>query len=343
VDTEFFWERTFYPVLGLVQLATRDACWLIDAVRLTDLRALGPVLSSDSVTKVLHDAQQDLGILSRATGALPRSVFDTRLAAGFAELGSTVSLQTLLRETLGVELPKTETRSNWLRRPLSAEQLRYAADDVVHLLPLRDALLSRCASETSRDWLRQELALLDDPAGYRDRDPRLMYLRVKGSARLDARQLAVLREIAAWREEEARKRDWPRAHVLSDDLLVAIAQLDPDDGLALGALRDWPRNMPETATAAVLAAAARGRSLPEVDCPQPAGDSHPTARRALKQQSDRLLAHIAATCKAHGIDPAVVASRSEADAYVQRLAQKNTAGLPLSGGWRKTLIANFAL
>ena len=341
MDTEFFWERTFYPVLGLVQLATRDACWLIDAVRLPDLRALGPVLSAASVTKVLHDAQQDLGILARATGALPCSVFDTRLAAGFAGLASTTSLQALLRDVLGVELPKTETRSNWLRRPLRPEQLAYAADDVTHLLPLRDALLARCSSETVRGWLKEECARLDDPAGYRDRDPRLMYLRVKGGSRLEPRALAVLREVAAWREEEARRRDWPRAHVLPDDLLAALAQLAPADAQALGAIDGWPRNMPEAVVAAVLAAVARGRDLPDGERPRPPAEVSLAARRALKQQGDRLLAHLAAACAPHGIDPALAASRSEAEAYLQQLAQKEVADLPLTRGWRKTLIADF--
>ncbi|HPK37407.1 MAG TPA: ribonuclease D, partial [Kiritimatiellia bacterium] len=131
LDTEFFWERTFYPVLGLVQLATPDGCWLVDAVCLKDLSALAPLIASPSVTKVLHDAPLDLTILARATGAVPRSVFDTRLAAGFAGLSATLSLQALLQEVLGVTIAKGETRSNWLRRPLSENQIRYAAEDVV--------------------------------------------------------------------------------------------------------------------------------------------------------------------------------------------------------------------
>ncbi|MDR2849851.1 MAG: ribonuclease D, partial [Verrucomicrobiota bacterium] len=210
VDTEFFWERTYYPVLGLIQLATADGCWMIDTVALDDLRPLGPVLSSPAVIKLLHDAQQDLSILVRATGAAPRTVFDTRLAAGFAGLSSTGSLQALLRDALGIDLAKAETRSDWLRRPLSEGQLRYAAEDVVYLIRLRDTLLARCANDTVRAWLDEELAGLDEPALYGDRDPRLMYLRVKGGPRLAARPLAVLREAAAWRENEARQQDWPR-------------------------------------------------------------------------------------------------------------------------------------
>ncbi len=343
VDTEFFWERTFYPILGLVQLATADGCWLVDTVSIRDIRALGPVLASPTVTKLLHDAPQDLGILARATGALPRAIFDTRLAAGFAGLTATCSLQSLLRETVRVEISKAETRSNWLRRPLSASQLRYAADDVAHLLAVRDLLLARCASDTVRDWLNEELARLDNPSMYQDRDPRLMYLRVKGASRLNARQLAVLRELADWREREARQRDWPRAHVLPDDLLMALAAAAPADRAAYDAVPGLPRAIPDAIVSEMLAAVARGLALPDSACPAPADSADPATKRALKSKSDRLLTHLAAACAQHGIDPALAASRAEADDFVQRLAQGAAEDHPLAQGWRRHLLAGFAL
>lgn len=340
-DTEFFWERTFYPVLGLVQLATADGCWLVDTVSLRDIRALGPVLESSSVTKILHDAPQDLGILARAAGATPRAIFDTRLAAGFAGLESTCSLQSLLRETLDVEISKAETRSNWLQRPLSPSQLRYAADDVIHLIRARDILLAHCSSNTVRDWLDEELARLDDPAAYQERDPRQMYLRVKGSARLGARQLAVLRELADWREREARGRDWPRAHVLPDDLLVALALKAPADRQAYGEVQGLPRNIPDAVVSDMLAAVAHGLALPDSECPAPAENADLASKRALKPASDRLLTHLAAACGQLGIDPSLVASRAEADDYVRRLGQGTADGHPLTRGWRRNLIADF--
>lgn len=342
VDTEFFWERTFYPILGLVQLATAEGCWLVDTVRLHDIRALGPVLASSAVTKLLHDAPQDLGILARATGAMPRAIFDTRLAAGFAGLSSTLSLQALLRETVGVEISKAETRSNWLQRPLSPSQLRYAADDVAHLIGVRDILLQRCASDTVRGWLSEELLRLDDPAIYADREPRLMYLRVKGGSRLSARPLAVLRELAAWREQEARQRDWPRGHVLPDDLLVTLAAQAPASRAALQNIQGMPRTIPDATVADMLAAVARGLALPDGECPAPADNGDLAAKRALKPKGDRLLAHLAAACAQHRIDPALAASRAEVEAYLQRLDQGAAADHPLSQGWRKNLLADFA-
>ncbi|MEI8241973.1 MAG: HRDC domain-containing protein [bacterium] len=342
VDTEFFWERTFYPVLGLVQLATRDnSCWLVDAVRLPDLAALGPVMASLSVTKVLHDAPQDLGILARATGTLPRQIFDTRLAAGFANFDPTCSLQALLQQMLGVELCKAETRSDWLRRPLSPGQLRYAAEDVLHLLPLREHLLGRCAGESVRAWLQEEMARLEDPSALQDRDPQGMYLRVKGTARLHARQLSILREAAAWRELEARQRDWPRGHVLPDDALVAIARAAPVDLPSLASVPDLPRNMPEPVRASLLAAVTRGRAVPDADCPQPPRADFPS-RRTRKPRTDLLLEHIRVACAAQSIHPALVASRSDAETYVEQLSENAAASHPLSHGWRKNLVAGFA-
>ena len=340
VDTEFFWERTYYPVLGLVQLATADGCWLVDAVALVDLRALGPVLAARGVVKLLHDAPQDLGILARATGALPHTVFDTRVAAGFAGFSSTGSLQALLRDALGVELAKAETRSDWLRRPLSEGQLRYAAEDVIHLIPLREALLARCAGDIARAWLTEELARLEDASLYGDRDPRLMYQRVKGGSRLEPRQLAVLREAAAWREQEARQRDWPRGHVLPDRLLTAIAQRSPATLDALQTVPEFPQKMPAAVAARLLDAVTQGLAVQADACPQPFG-LDVAAKRGLKPTCDRLLAHIKAACEPYGIDPALVASRADAESYVSRLSDNATADCPLSRGWRHTLTAGF--
>ena len=338
-DTEFFWERTYWPVLGLVQLATTEDCWLIDTVRLTDIRALGPVLASPTVIKILHDAPQDLGILARATGATPRNIFDTRLAAGFAGLDSTCSLQALLRETRSVELSKAETRSDWLRRPLSDAQLRYAADDVIHLIPVRETLLSRCANDTVRAWLKDDLARLDDLSFYGDRDPRLMYQRVKGGSRLNARQLAVLREVAAWRETAAQQQDWPRGHVLPDAILADIAQASPTNLAALTAVPQFPRRMPEAVAAQLLEAVAAGLAMPDGECPE-ASTFDLAAKRAIKAECDALLARIKTACQPFNIDPALVASRADAESYVYARARGTADAHPLAQGWRGGLVGS---
>ena len=340
LDTEFFWERTFYPILGVVQVATgKDRCWLVDAVQMRDLSALGPVLAAQGVTKILHDAVQDLGILKRAAGTAPCAIFDTRLAAGFAGLSSTCSLQSLLLDVLGIELAKVETRSDWLRRPLRPAQLRYAAEDVVHLPELRERLLARCESDRVRGWLLAEQTRLDDPANYDDREPREMYRRVKGHARLSARQLAVLREVAAWREQEARRRDWPRGHVLDDDVLIALACHAPPNRNALGSIAGWPERLPTDVADAVLAAVACGADLPADACPAPTKRMGPSAGRALKARTERLLDQVRRACAVFRIDPALVASRADIEICAQQEAQSATPDHPLARGWRKELLA----
>jgi ribonuclease D len=341
VDTEFFWERTFYPILGLVQLAVRDgSCWLVDPLSIKDLSALGPVMASPSVTKVLHDAPQDLGILARATGAMPRSVFDTRIASGFAGRGATTSLQTLLRDVCGVDLAKEETRSNWLQRPLRPNQLRYAADDVLHLLDLRDRLRSSCANDTVREWMAEEMKRLDDPVVYQDRDPRLMYLRVKGNLRLKAAELAVLRELAAWREEEARHRDWPRGHVLPDDLLIVLAQRKPRTLPELADLHDMPRNMPDEVMSDILEAISRGLAVPADECPRPAGEG---TKPSVKNRATRILAQLGDLCAPYNIDPALVAARTELEAFLSLHDQGATTGHPFVTGWRRTFFTEWTM
>ena len=337
VDTEFFWERTFYPILGLVQLASSDgSCWLVDAVSIGDIRALGPVMASTSVTKVLHDAPQDLSILARATGAMPRTIFDTRLASGFAGFGATCSLQSLLRQVLGIELSKAETRSNWVHRPLSANQLRYAADDVLHLLKCREQLLETCSNDMVRGWLAEELTRLDDPAIYQEREPRLMYLRIKGSFRLRADELAILRELAAWREEEARQRDWPRGHVLADNVLVTLAQRKPRDMAALSEIPDMPQTMPAAVTSDLLAAISRGLAVNESDYPRPADEG--VSKHNIKTRYERVSAHISSVCATHHIDPALVGSRAEIESFLHLMDQSTADGHSLSTSWRHTLI-----
>ena len=202
IDTEFVWDETYYPGLGLVQLGiSPDAAWLIDAPALADPAPVGALLADPGIIKVLHDARQDLCILKDWSGGAPRTIFDTRLAAGFCGYSSQLSLQALLREVLGVELEKSETRTNWLRRPLSARQIAYALDDVRHMLELRDRLLALAGEAGTLAWLKEEMQGLDDPALYQARPPAETWARVKDAGRLNAQGLAVLCELAALREE----------------------------------------------------------------------------------------------------------------------------------------------
>ncbi len=167
VDTEFLWERTYYPRLGLIQLAlSNEECFLIDPLAIDTLQPLGELLANKRVIKIFHDAPQDLIILARATRAVPQNIFDTRLAAGFAGLPATLSLANLVNQLLDIKIDKSATRTNWLRRPLSEKQQLYAADDVRYLRAIRVLLLARIVTPETERWLQEELSFFDNPQYY---------------------------------------------------------------------------------------------------------------------------------------------------------------------------------
>ena len=351
LDTEFVWNRTCYAKLGLVQAAPSGP---FDRARLPSappaampFRApaadeasailLDPdqcpsapvraVLEDPATTKVLHDAQQDLQHLARWTGARPVSIFDTRLAAGFCGLPSTLSLARLVEAACGISLPKTETLTDWTRRPLTPKQLEYAAQDVVYL-PRAARWLAARAEELGTDaWLAEEMERLDDPALYAEPPPEEAWRRLKlpGFVRADPRAMHRARELAAWRERLARERDLPRKWVADDEVLVRAA-MSPD--VKIDAI---PRKQLSPAFArgfaATLAACAK---TPDADLPPaaPPPERDPT----LHDRATALLKKLAPKAERAYVDPALLATRAEATAW---LANPDDPSLPLNRGWRR--------
>ena len=335
IDVEMVWERTFYPALGIVQLGfSREECHLVDAVALEGrLAPLGELLAGSTV-KVLHDALQDLTVLRMATGASPRSIFDTRIAAGFAGLAHTISLRDLLRELFGVELEKTETRTDWLRRPLSPTQTGYAEDDVRYLVEAREELLRRARDSGVEDWLREEMAGLEDPDLYEERDPREAFRRVKGYGKLQGRERAVLREVAAWREAAARELDRPRGQVASDKLLLLLSHRQPSEMEDLRQVRGLRRHL-ATRGEAILGAVRAGLDLEPGAWP----DGPPRIRhgRDVEMRSRAASERVKERAWARGIDPGLVATRGEVRSLVREGPEKEAGRNRLAGGWRWTL------
>ena len=337
VDTELFWERTYYPRLAIVQLAVSDEdCCLVDVPALPDLSPLGSLLADTEVVKILHDAPQDLSILRRATGSAPRNIFDTRNVAGLAGLTSTISLRDLLAELMGVELAKTETRTDWFRRPLSGAQLSYAVDDVRFLHAARLALLAKVAERGVEAWLTEELAQLDDPSLYEERDPRQQLERIKGSGRLTSRELAVLRELAAWRELEARSLDRPRGRVVPDKLLLDLARRRPTTQEALRSVRDIKNGQLRRFGDGILEAVGTGLAVPDEECPPRAPRSRydETAER----RSAAAIQLLEQRSAARGIDHALVATRSEVRSLVRDGERADQRRHRVLRGWRRDFV-----
>lgn len=354
LDTEFVWTKTYYARLGLVQAAPSggfdiDAALPLAAIpfrakdeaesraRLYDpLRSdpapLGAALADASAVKLFHDAHQDLQHLARWTGcAAPKSVFDTRVAAGFCGLPSTLSLAALVEATCGVALPKTETRTDWCRRPLSPEQLEYAAQDVVYLEDAAQELLRRAREAGTAAWMFEETARHDDPALYAeppDADAWKRVRHVPPQVARDAGAMRRLRALAAWRERTARQRDLPRKWVVADETLAAAAARPP------ATERDLPpRAVPASfrdGFFGVLRDCAEAPFALEAEPPRPRRDAE--AERRAKDRATALLAEIARRAEPLRVDPALFGSRAEVTAWI---LSPDDPSHPLNRGWRR--------
>jgi ribonuclease D len=343
LDTEFVWERTYYPQLGLIQIALSDEdCFLIDPCSIKDLSPLGELLADRSIIKIFHDAPQDLIILRRATGASPQNIFDTRLAAGFSNMVATLSLGNLVKEVLDITLEKTETRTNWLQRPLTPGQISYALNDVRYLRAVRVILLTRIIGPKIKSWLHEELNLLNNPANYSGPASDKRFNKIRGSNTLDRQSLAILKNLTVWREGVAKKVNRPRGHIIKDTVLLEIAKqkldspeaIKNDTSLSTRALKNYGKT--------IAAIARQTINRPE--------ETYPPAQSSLKLNSGqeaslkRLNGLIALKCELLGIAPGLVGNSSELKTLVTMLSSsnaQNTMQLRQTEGWRKNLLEDF--
>ena len=222
LDTEFVRERTYYPRLALLQIATDETVWLVDPLSGIDLSAFWHALVTTEVPVILHAGDQDLDLILSAAGRLPRHVFDTQIAAELLGIGGQMSYAALVEALLGVSLDKAEKRSDWLARPLSPQQISYAVQDVAQLHALYPLLHSRLAEACRLDWMAEESRRQVEPARFTPSDDE-RWKKVRGVQTLNRAGLAVLRELAAWREQRARERDRPRRWIWGDQAMLDLA------------------------------------------------------------------------------------------------------------------------
>ncbi len=330
LDTEFVRERTYYAQACLMQIASRSHLICVDLLALPDPGPLFALIDDPAITKILHAARQDLELYCqmRTRAAVPGPLVDTQIAAALAGFAEQISYADLVQALLGVKLEKHATRTDWAQRPLSEVQLRYAAEDVRYLGALHDELKARLAALGRQHWLTEECAGLTDPARYRS-DPRMAYTRIRQGHTLPASGQQVLRALAQWREATAQGRDLPRAWVLSDVVLLELARRQPRSvqelgaihGLSAGAARRWGTEL--------LGAITDGLAAPAIALYAPRPRPSPT-QRALYQ---RLAARVAERARAHGLRPALIASRAELEAFIA-----DPIGSVLVAGWRRELV-----
>lgn len=283
LDTEFHTEKSYTPHLMVVQLLFEDGVAIVDPLALRDLRPLIDALAGARV--VGHALSSDLRILADSYERLPRAAYDTQVAAAFAGYGLSISLLDLVRDLCGVTLRKSQTVSDWSTRPFTEKQVEYLVDDVRYLFELEDKLRARLATRGRETWADEEMHGLVELHSYRP-DPKRLYLRVSGNARMNRRELGILNALAHLRDRYARERNIPLKYILPDDVMIGLVQLRPKTVDELGQLRRIDPGTRRNLGERIVEAVARGEAIPEDELP-------PRAPKPLGPQRDALVATMA--------------------------------------------------
>ena len=318
IDTEGASFHRFVDRIYLLQLSTRDRSAIIDPLPIGTPQELGVLIESPKVQVVFHDADYDLRLLHQDYGWQVRNIFDTRVAAQLLGIRA-FGLAALLEKYFGVKLDKKHQRADWSMRPLTRDMLDYAAQDTMHLLALRDRLADELKRAGRWEWAREEFALLETTRW--DTDDANAFLRMKGARDLNRRELAILRELVAWRDEVARKADRATFRVLGNEPLLEIVRAKPSTREALAAIKGMPRSLLERSANDLLAAVKRGLALPDAELPRfpkalrwerdPDFDARASALRTVRDAAAARL----------DMDPGVLCSRDRLEAVARRNPQ----------------------
>jgi ribonuclease D len=337
VDTEFMREQTFWPKLCLVQIAANGTEVLIDSQAPgLDLKPLFDLMVNEKVLKVFHSARQDIEIVHHLASVIPHPIFDTQVAAMVCGFGEAVSYSMLVKRLLNRNLDKTSRFTDWSRRPLSERQLTYALGDVTYLRDLYPKLKAQLDKSERASWLNEEMAVLTDPATY-ELHPEQAWRRLKMRIKTP-KALAVLMELAAWREREAQTQDVPRARILKDEALYDIASQTPRTQEDLGSLRTLHNGFARSMRGrAVLEAVARGLERdPKTIPPIERGEPMPPEAQAVV---DLLRVLLKARAGSHGVAPKLIATSDE----LEEIARSDDTDVPVLRGWRRKLFGDDAL
>jgi ribonuclease D len=336
VDTEFLRETTYYPLLCVAQMATVDEAVVIDT--LSPSLSLAPfyeLMADRQVIKVFHAARQDVEIIWHQAKLIPQPIFDTQVAAMVLGYGDSISYDQLVQRITGDMLDKSNRFTDWSQRPLSDAQVRYATSDVTHLRDVYLSLSSELRKRGRDDWVGEEMQILTSPDTYRA-DPDTAWERLKTRVR-KPKELAVLIEVAAWREREAQSRDVPRGRVLKDDAIGDIATHAPTTPERLASLRSLPRGFERSKWGQdILDAVARGLArdpagLPPIERPRQSQNGNATVellKVLLRMASER-----------HGVAAKVIATVED----LERIASDDRADVPALHGWRREMFGDQAI
>lgn len=337
VDTEFLRETTFWPKLCLVQLASPEDAFLIDTLAEgLDLAPFYKLMGNERVMKVFHAGRQDIEIIWHQAHLIPHPVFDTQVAAMVLGYGDSISYDQLVQRVCGESIDKSSRFTDWSRRPLSKAQLSYALADVTHLRDIYIRLTADLESRNRAEWVGEEMHILTSPDTY-EQHPEKAWERLKSRAR-KPRDLAVLMEVAAWREQEAQSRDLPRGRIIKDDVVGEIATQQPQTPEKLAELRSLPKGFERSRYGeAVLEAVKRGlardtKSLPRIVRGKPLPNGASATMELLKVL-------LRMTAEEHDVAAKVIATTDD----LERIAVDDNADVPALSGWRRELFGEKAL
>jgi ribonuclease D len=338
VDTEFMRERTYWPILCLVQVAGPSEAVAIDTLAPgIDLTPLLAMMADEGILKVFHAARQDVEIFFNLSGVVPTPLFDTQIAAMVCGFGDAASYETLVGKLAQAALDKSSRFTDWSQRPLTERQIRYALADVIHLRTVYEALQQRLASNGRADWFAEEMAGLADPAIYRS-DPSEAWRRFRLRGRADPRFFGVLREVAAWRETAARQRNLPRGRIIKDEAVLEIAAHAPKTIEALARSRSLAKGVAEGKLGnEILAAVRHGLAgAKALESPIP---SRPDTPPGLGPLIELLRVLLKQACEEHQVAQKLVATAEDLEA----IAADDRASVPALSGWRYEIFGKDAL
>jgi ribonuclease D len=344
LDTEFVGEDSFIPKLELIQVAAHDVAAVIDFPAVQTKSSLAPfweLICNPQVEKIVHAGRQDLDLFALHAGQFPRPFFDTQIAAAMLGFGAQVAYANLVQRIHGTRLAKAHTFTNWSARPLSNDQIAYAAEDVQFLLPLHTHLHKRLEALGRVEWVREEFSRLETAVTEKSKDPLDRYQRIRGWDSLKPRQAAVLRDLAAWRETEARRRNVPRGRVIRDEVLLQVARHPPATVEDLRGLRGLHGSEIDRNGEQLIATITSSLALQPSDWPHVPKDRKP------EPESIGLVELLQAVLKARAaeaeIAPTLLATSADLQALVEAKEKHKTADLPLLRGWRRELIGELLL
>ena len=330
LDTEFLREKTYFPKFCLLQIAANDTVACVDPLVLESLDPLFEIIFNPRITKVFHSGRQDLEIIYNLYGKLPGPVFDTQIAAPLLGLGEQISYAGLVAELLGVNLTKSHSRTDWTRRPLSPEQIRYAADDVIYLEKAYLFMLPRLEKLRRLSWLEGDFQELLDPSNY-ENPPELAWQRIGGVHQLKSKLLPIVQTLAAWREQTARSQDLPRGWVLKDDALLDLARQQPANIDELKLVRGIDERVVKRHGDIIcrMIQEALGRT------PQALEQKSRSGKKSVEQEAvlDLLMAVVRLRAAQNTINSSILASRKD----LEQLFDGDPFARLLHG-WRKTMV-----